>query len=127
MRSTASNITSLSPAPTCGLPSAIPGSECQRTSWSGCSSRSSRPRRPGKEPGRGLAKFAASPTNKRGPGNTAATRGKAPPPTISPPALPASTEAEQTTEPALATANAVPTILLVEDDHDVRAYVVEIL
>jgi len=47
--------------------------------------------------------------------------------TIYLPALPASTEAEQTTEPALATANAVPTILLVEDDHDVRAYVVEIL
>jgi signal transduction histidine kinase/CheY-like chemotaxis protein len=43
------------------------------------------------------------------------------------PALPADAEVEPTTEPDVAAANAAPTILLVEDDHDVRAYLAEIL
>ena len=43
------------------------------------------------------------------------------------PALSADAAAEQSTEPDVAAANAAPTILLVEDDHDVRAYLAEIL
>ena len=43
------------------------------------------------------------------------------------PALPESTRMEQTAERDVAVADAAATILLVEDDHDVRAYVVEIL
>jgi signal transduction histidine kinase/CheY-like chemotaxis protein len=43
------------------------------------------------------------------------------------PALPADAEAERPTEPDVAATNAAPMILLVEDDHDVRAYLAEIL
>jgi signal transduction histidine kinase/CheY-like chemotaxis protein len=43
------------------------------------------------------------------------------------PALSGDAAAEQPTEPDVAAANAAPTILLVEDDHDVRAYLAEIL
>jgi signal transduction histidine kinase/ActR/RegA family two-component response regulator len=43
------------------------------------------------------------------------------------PALPANAEQEPTVEPALTAHEGAPTILLVEDDHDVRGYVVEIL
>jgi signal transduction histidine kinase/ActR/RegA family two-component response regulator len=43
------------------------------------------------------------------------------------PALSADAEAEQTAEAGVTAANAAPTILLVEDDHDVRAYLAEIL
>lgn len=43
------------------------------------------------------------------------------------PALPESTRMEQTAAREVAVADAAATILLVEDDHDVRAYVVEIL
>jgi signal transduction histidine kinase/ActR/RegA family two-component response regulator len=43
------------------------------------------------------------------------------------PALSADAAAEQTAEADVAAANAAPTILLVEDDHDVRAYLAEIL
>jgi signal transduction histidine kinase/ActR/RegA family two-component response regulator len=43
------------------------------------------------------------------------------------PALPGNVREEQTAEREVAAADAAPTILLVEDDHDVRAYVVEIL
>ena len=47
--------------------------------------------------------------------------------TIYLPALPGNAREEQTAEREIADADAAPTILLVEDDHDVRAYVVEIL
>jgi CheY-like chemotaxis protein len=47
--------------------------------------------------------------------------------TIYLPALPENVRKEPTAEPEVAAADAAPTILLVEDDHDVRAYVVEIL
>ncbi len=47
--------------------------------------------------------------------------------TIYLPALPGNVREEQTAEPEIPTAGSPPTILLVEDDHDVRAYVVEIL
>jgi CheY-like chemotaxis protein len=43
------------------------------------------------------------------------------------PALTRNVQEEQTAEPEIADARATQTILLVEDDHDVRAYVVEIL
>jgi CheY-like chemotaxis protein len=43
------------------------------------------------------------------------------------PALPGTVREEQTAERDLIVADTAPTILLVEDDHDVRAYVVEIL
>ena len=47
--------------------------------------------------------------------------------TIYLPASPGNVEAEQATEVQMPTAGSPPTILLVEDDHDVRAYVAEIL
>jgi signal transduction histidine kinase/CheY-like chemotaxis protein len=47
--------------------------------------------------------------------------------TIYLPALPRKVQEEQTAEREVATPNVSPTILLVEDDHDVRAYVAEIL
>ena len=47
--------------------------------------------------------------------------------TIYLPALPGNVREEQTAEREVADADAARTILLVEDDHDVRAYVVEIL
>jgi signal transduction histidine kinase len=47
--------------------------------------------------------------------------------TIYLPALPGNVPAEQTAETETRSAGAPPTILLVEDDHDVRAYVGEIL
>jgi len=47
--------------------------------------------------------------------------------TIYLPALPENVQEEETAEREIPTGNAAPTILLVEDDHDVRAYVVEIL
>jgi signal transduction histidine kinase/ActR/RegA family two-component response regulator len=47
--------------------------------------------------------------------------------TIYLPAMPENVGAEQTAEREVAFTDAAPTILLVEDDHDVRAYVVEIL
>ena len=43
------------------------------------------------------------------------------------PALPGNMREEPTVEPEVTGADIAPTILLVEDDHDVRAYVVEIL
>jgi CheY-like chemotaxis protein len=43
------------------------------------------------------------------------------------PALPGNVREEQTAEREITSADTAPTILLVEDDHDVRAYVVEIL
>ena len=43
------------------------------------------------------------------------------------PALPGNVPAERTAEPEIRPAGSPPTILLVEDDHDVRAYVGEIL
>jgi CheY-like chemotaxis protein len=43
------------------------------------------------------------------------------------PAVPANVREEHTLEREVADADIAPTILLVEDDHDVRAYVVEIL
>jgi signal transduction histidine kinase len=47
--------------------------------------------------------------------------------TIYLPALPGKVQEEQTAEREVAAPNVSPTILLVEDDHDVRAYVAEIL
>jgi CheY-like chemotaxis protein len=47
--------------------------------------------------------------------------------TIYLPALPGNVPPEQTAEPEIRPAGSPPTILLVEDDHDVRAYVGEIL
>jgi signal transduction histidine kinase len=47
--------------------------------------------------------------------------------TIYLPALPEAARKEAAAEREVATTGAAPTILLVEDDHDVRAYVVEIL
>jgi signal transduction histidine kinase len=47
--------------------------------------------------------------------------------TIYLPASPGNVEEEQTTEVQIPTAGSPPTILLVEDDHDVRAYVAETL
>jgi signal transduction histidine kinase/ActR/RegA family two-component response regulator len=47
--------------------------------------------------------------------------------TIYLPAVPGSVREDQTAEPEIADAHAAQTILLVEDDHDVRAYVAEIL
>ena len=43
------------------------------------------------------------------------------------PAVPANVREEHTVEREVTDADIAPTILLVEDDHDVRAYVVEIL
>jgi CheY-like chemotaxis protein len=43
------------------------------------------------------------------------------------PALPGNVQEEQTSQREFTTPDASPTILLVEDDHDVRAYVAEIL
>jgi signal transduction histidine kinase/ActR/RegA family two-component response regulator len=47
--------------------------------------------------------------------------------TIYLPAVPGNVREDQTAEPEIADAHASRTILLVEDDHDVRAYVAEIL
>jgi signal transduction histidine kinase/ActR/RegA family two-component response regulator len=47
--------------------------------------------------------------------------------TIYLPAVPGNVREDQTAEPEIADAHAAQTILLVEDDHDVRAYVAEIL
>ncbi len=47
--------------------------------------------------------------------------------TIYLPALPGTVPAEAAAEPEMSSASLPPTILLIEDDHDVRTYVVEIL